>query len=169
MTDFDLAFTFITKWEGGSRITNDPDDPGGLTKYGLSKRANPDLDIENLTEDQAKEVYQIRYWIAGKCDKLRFPVNVAHFDACVNCGVIQSAKFLQRAVDVEDDGIVGPHTLSAIVTQNQEAICRKMIKERVEYYRYIAEHKPSSAKYLQGWMNRIADLKRFIGITQEIA
>ncbi len=58
MSDFDTAVTKTLIHEGGSRVTDDPDDRGGLTRYGISQRSYPDLDIRNLTEDQAKEVYK---------------------------------------------------------------------------------------------------------------
>mgnify|MGYP003149201708 FL=1 len=48
--------------EGGAKITRDPDDPGGLTKFGISKRSNPDVDIENLSEDDAVLIYLEKYW-----------------------------------------------------------------------------------------------------------
>lgn len=61
MADFEQAVSFVFKHEGGY-TPGIPDDPGGETNFGISKRAFPDLDIKNLTIDQAKEIYRKHYW-----------------------------------------------------------------------------------------------------------
>ncbi len=58
--NFEKAMTFIFKWEGG--YVNDGNDPGGETNFGISKRAYPNLDIKNLTKDEAKQIYYRDYW-----------------------------------------------------------------------------------------------------------
>lgn len=82
---FDKAFEYILNWEGG--YSNDPNDPGGETKYGISKRAFPDEDIKNLTKERAKEIYEEKYWKAAFCDKLSFGLALMKFDCAVNQGV----------------------------------------------------------------------------------
>ena len=59
MTEFvwDSAFDLLMLNEGG--YVNNPNDPGGETKYGVSKKAYPDIDIENLTLEQAKKIYRL--------------------------------------------------------------------------------------------------------------
>ena len=59
----------VIEREGGERLVNDPDDPGGLTKWGISKRAHPDEDIANLTLDDAIRIYQDKYWKPSKVSK----------------------------------------------------------------------------------------------------
>lgn len=159
---FDQAFRFAMKWEGGATITNDPDDPGGLTKYGISKKAHPDLDIENLTEEDAKKVYMRDYWLNGICDFLPHPVNIVHFDACVNTGITRAARLLQKAADVEDDGIIGPKTREAIKLKDPNLLALAMINERDNFYRELALSRPVMGKYLRGWMNRTEDLRKEI-------
>jgi lysozyme family protein len=65
------------------------------------------------------EIYWRKHWQAGRCERMPWPVNLAHFDACVNTGLRQAAKFLQRAVDAEDDGRIGPLTLRAMVERDR--------------------------------------------------
>jgi hypothetical protein len=79
---FDKAFELIIGLEGD--YSNDPDDPGGETKYGICKRYNPGIDIKNLTVDQAKDIYLTRYWIPAGCDSVPFPFDVCLFDGAVN-------------------------------------------------------------------------------------
>jgi lysozyme family protein len=102
---------------------NDPDDNGGETKFGVAKNANMDLDIANLTWDQAKTVYFKRYWLNGSCDKLPNRVGVLHFDGCVNHGVGRANKFLQQALGVGVDGVIGPITAAKAHSLNDVSIC----------------------------------------------
>jgi lysozyme family protein len=85
MSDFDRAFTFVIGEEGN--YSNDPNDPGGETKFGISKRAHPDVDIVNLTEDGAKAIYKRDYWDVLGLDKLPWSVSLCLFDSAVNQGV----------------------------------------------------------------------------------
>lgn len=83
---FDEAFNLIIGFEGG--YSNDPNDPGGETKFGISKRAHPKLDIKNLTLDQAKEIYFRDYWQSAGCPGIPVKAHqIAVFDCAVNQGV----------------------------------------------------------------------------------
>ncbi len=81
---FDAAFNIVVGVEGG--YVENPSDPGGATKYGISKRQYPFLDIENLTLEQAKAVYLRDYWHACKCDEMPWDMALAMFDCAVNQG-----------------------------------------------------------------------------------
>ncbi|MDX1352535.1 MAG: glycosyl hydrolase 108 family protein [Thiomicrorhabdus sp.] len=126
---FERAFEFILKWEGG--YVNDPDDSGGETKFGVSKRAHPHLDIKNLTEDQAKEVYYRDYWMKLEFRNLPDRCKAYAFDTAVNMGV-DFAKFLCLFAD------------------------SKMINERIKRYNKIAA-RGNNIKFLRGWINRATD------------
>lgn len=97
---FAQAIAFTLQREGG--YVNDPDDPGGETNFGLSKRAYPELDIRNLTLEQAAAVYRLDYWkkpginLVAEVAPL---VAVRLFDLGVNCGTVTAAKMLQRAIN----------------------------------------------------------------------
>lgn len=79
--NYDAAFRIVIGLEG--RPTNDPDDPGGFTIWGLSKKYNPSVGPDT-TIDEAKNFYLAKYWGPAGCDKLPFPLDICVFDARVN-------------------------------------------------------------------------------------
>jgi lysozyme family protein len=111
MSIFDRAVALIIEKEGG--YVNDPRDPGGETKFGISRRAYPALDIANLTVEQAASVYRRDYWDTCQCDGLPPDVAVLVFDCAVNQGVGAAKLLLQESAGVKADGVVGPATLAA--------------------------------------------------------
>ena len=112
---FNDAFTRLLGHEGG--YSNNPADPGKATMWGVTEavaRANGYAgDMRDLPQDFAKKVYQKSYWDSCRCDSLPDAVRFDVFDGAVNSGPGQSVKWLQRAVGVADDGVVGPITLKA--------------------------------------------------------
>jgi lysozyme family protein len=141
--------------------TNDANDPGGETKFGLSKNENPNLDIANLTWDQAKAAYYSLYWLSGHCDKLPGRIAALQFDGNVNNGVGESAKFLQRAVGADADGDIGPATLATVAKFDPIAVCNAICDQRAAYYHDIVARKPSQAMYIDGWMRRVNEMRTF--------
>jgi lysozyme family protein len=109
---FEEAVNSILEYEGG--YINDPNDPGGETKYGISKRAYPSLNIAALKVEEAKGIYKRDYWDKCRCDELPDGVNFAVFDCAVNQGVKTAILLLQEALKVTADGIIGPATLNAV-------------------------------------------------------
>jgi lysozyme family protein len=89
----------VIEKEGG--YVNDPDDPGGETKYGISKKAFPKEDIKNLTIVRAKDIYYTKYWKPSKAYLIPDELQHIYFDMCVNFGIIGAGKVLQRALMVE--------------------------------------------------------------------
>ncbi|MFA5285008.1 MAG: glycosyl hydrolase 108 family protein [Smithellaceae bacterium] len=83
-SSYEIGVKLTLNLEGNATYTNDPDDPGGATKYGISKRYNPDVDVKNLTLKKAKEIYLKKYWIPAGCDNAPFPLDIALFDSQVN-------------------------------------------------------------------------------------
>ncbi len=140
---------------------NDPDDRGGETKYGVAKNANPDLDITNLDWEGAKEVYFRRYWINGSCDRLPSRIAVLHFDGCVNHGVGRANKFLQRALEVSDDGVIGPATQAKAAASDEYEVCHAICDQRAKFYRNIVLNNSSQGKYLNGWLRRINEMRAY--------
>lgn len=92
MSDFDKAFEIVIGHEGG--YVDNPRDPGGRTKYGISQRSYPKLDIKNLTLDQAKQIYFDNYWKASGADKYPWPMSYFIFDVAVNSGVGRARQLL---------------------------------------------------------------------------
>ena len=97
----------VLRREGGDKITRDPDDPGGLTKFGISKRSNPDIDIENLTEDEAVLIYLEKYWKPSRASELSLQLQDMYFDMVVNFGQRRAVKILQQASNHKSRGKPG--------------------------------------------------------------
>lgn len=148
--NFDKAFETLIDHEGG--YVNDSRDPGGETKYGVSKRAYPDVDIKNLTLEQAKAIYKRDYWDRARCDDLPPQVAFQVFDTAVNSGIGQSIRFLQRAVGVADDGNVGPLTINAVKRLDAESLAARFNGQRLEFMTKLS----TWDVYGRGWARRVA-------------
>jgi len=141
--------------------TNDSNDPGGETKYGISKNKNPNIDIARLDWPSAEAIYYNDYWLAGHCDKLPGRIAALQFDGNVNNGVNQSAKFLQRSIGVVADGSIGPATLAAIANADPINVCNLICNQRAIFYNDIVSRNPSQSIYLNGWLRRINEMRVF--------
>jgi len=148
----------VIEREGGATITNDSDDPGGLTKYGISKRSNPDLDIENLTLEEAIDIYKERYWVPSKASRLEFELAESYFDMVVNAGKRRAIKILQEACNHKGhalvvDGMIGKATIGACKSLESS----RFRAFRVKYYVELVARKPSLMKYYFGWFRRAVE------------
>lgn len=161
---FDEAVAFTLKWEGD--LSDDKDDPGGLTRYGISHKAHPEIDIANLTIEQAKEIYYHSYWLAGSCDDLPKKTAIAHFDACVNCGIARATKFLQKALRVTEDGVFGPVTHKTAIKSDDTELARECIEYRKMFYEILASKHQHLHIFLNGWLNRVRDLEMYVGVNK---
>ena len=147
---FEKAFKYVIYNEGG--YVNDPSDLGGETKYGISKRSYPHLDIKNLTLEQAKKIYLCDYWLKGKFEQISDDTLATQlFDLSVNLGIKAETIVLQRALR---DGLLGPITLSATNNADPQALLAAMKSEAAGYYRLIAARNPQQQKFLSGWLRR---------------
>jgi lysozyme family protein len=86
---------------------------------------------------------------------------VLHFDGCVNHGVTRANKFLQEAVGVEADGVLGPMSLEAINSSDPFETCKGICDNREEFYNAIVERKPAQSRFLNGWLRRINEIEGF--------
>ncbi|MDR2781648.1 MAG: hypothetical protein LBB21_04325 [Holosporaceae bacterium] len=152
------AFEYLMYHEGG--YVNDKQDAGGETKYGISKRSYPHLDIKNLTQDQARQIYFADFWMKSKCeDIVDENVAIKLFDLAVHAGIPQAVKLIQRALratetQVVEDGIIGPATLAAINKADPTDLLAALKSETAGYYRLIASTNPSQQRFIQGWLSR---------------
>lgn len=146
--NFDQAFKLLIGHEGG--YVNDPQDPGGETKFGISKRSYPALDIANLTLEQAKEIYLRDYWAPASAapDVIKFDL----FDMAVNSGVETAVRMLQRAVGTGEDGVLGPITLQAANSMNPMRLALRFNAARLRFYTSLAIW----PRFGKGWARRIA-------------
>jgi lysozyme family protein len=152
------AFDCVMMHEGG--YSNDPQDAGGETKYGISKRSYPHLNIKNLTRDQAKQIYFVDFWMKCKCENIE-DENIAAklFDLAVHTGISQAVKLMQRALraagtQVAEDGIIGPETLAAVSKTDSTDLLAAFRSEAAGYYRLILSKDPSYRRFIDGWINR---------------
>jgi lysozyme family protein len=157
MKNFNEIIEKVLEHEGG--YVNDPKDLGGETKYGITKRFYPDIDIKNLTIEQAKEIYKKDYWDRNKVESL--PQNLWHiyFDMCVNMGKRTAVKVLQRAAvnkgkDIEVDGGLGPMTIGALKGVELD----RVRAFRVKYYVDLITTKPEQEKFYLGWFRRALEV-----------
>lgn len=157
MTAFDSAFETLMEHEGG--YVNHPDDPGGETRYGISKRSYPSEDIANLTISRAREIYLRDYWHKVSGDLLPPAVALVTFDAAVNSGVARAVRWLQLAVDAVPDGIIGPRTLAAVRASNPEDLVVELLEMRLAFM----ESLPTYGTFGRGWRRRIIDLAVQVG------
>lgn len=156
--NFDTAFEKLIGHEGG--YSNDPHDPGGETKFGISKRAYPALDIRNLTLADAKAIYKRDYWDRAQCDRLPPELAFDVFDAAVNSGIGQAIRWLQRSVGVADDGYVGPLTLGALVRDDDpSAVQARFNGHRLAFMTNLSTWQT----FGKGWARRIAANLQSVG------
>jgi len=148
---FDQVFDKLINHEGG--YVFNPHDPGGETKFGISKRSYPHLDIHSLTLADAKAIYRRDYWDRAQCDKMPPELAFDVFDAAVNSGIGQAIRWLQRSIGVADDGYVGPLTIRALVRDDDpSAVQARFNGHRLEFMTHLSTWQT----FGKGWARRIA-------------
>ena len=154
--NFLTAFDKLLGHEGG--YSNHPADPGGKTRYGVTEAVAREVgyrgDMRELPLDLAQRIYKERYWDAVQAESLPADVRYIVFDGAVNSGVVQSAKWLQRACGVKDDGVVGPQTIRAANALSPDGLKRKILAQRLRFMATLSNWPAFS----RGWANRISDL-----------
>ena len=155
MANFNEAFEKILRFEGG--YVNDKSDSGGETKYGISKKAFPNVDIKNLTLNEAKEIYKKVYWDKIKGDEINNQkIAEIIFDTAINMGISTAAKLAQKILNVKQDGIIGAITLNALNNVNEEVFTKDYKLARIAKYVEIA--KGDKIKFLRGWIKRVLSI-----------
>ena len=151
----ELWLVRIIGHEGGE--VNDPRDPGGHTKWGISQRSYPDLDIGALTVQDAAAIYLSDFAVPLKLWRFDDGVAFQLFDFAVNSGPRTAIRQLQQAVGVDDDGIIGPDTLAAIAARSEAALVMLVISERLDYMASLR----TWATFGRGWARRMAQNLRY--------
>ena len=155
MTAFDIAINRLLGNEGG--CVNDPNDPGGETKWGISKRSYPNLDIASLTRDQAIAIYKSDFWDKIDGDAMPPGVGFQSLDFAVNSGIQTALRALQRAIGVADDGVFGPVSLAALKAADPADTIMRLLAERLMFMTGLS----GWASFGRGWARRIAADLRF--------
>lgn len=152
---FERAFCHVLRCEGG--YSNDPNDPGGETKFGISKTYHPEVDIRSLDLSDAKTIYLNKYWLPIQCNKIaemHFGLALMIFDCAVNPGMGAAIRILQRALAIKDDGVLGMNTDAAIKVCIPEKVICDMTVYRIFYYMIRCKNDPDKNRYLKGWLRR---------------
>ena len=157
LTTFNEIIEKVLDHEGG--YVNDPTDRGGETNFGIAKRFYPDVDIKNLTREEAKKIYHQDYWRPAKCDEVSPKLRHIYFDMCVNFGRSGAVKVLQRAANAKGaglivDGGIGPKTINAIADVEHE----RVKAYRVLKFAKIVLNKPEQEKFWFGWYKRATEV-----------
>ena len=147
---FDECFAKLIGHEGG--YTAGKNDPGGETKYGISKRSYPHLDIADLNLDDAKAIYKRDFWDRAQCDRLHPDLAFQVFDGAVNSGIGNSIRWLQEASGVAVDGVVGPLTLRKVGDMEPSIIIARYNGVRLKFMASLS----TFDVFGRGWARRIA-------------
>lgn len=159
--EFELACARLLDHEGG--YVNDPDDPGGETKWGISKRSYPALNIARLDRDMAKAIYYQDFWKPlgdGAHPAIRFQT----MDFAIHSGLDTAIRKLQRAVGAADDGRFGPVSRARLNNTPVSDVLLLLLAERLEYLTNLHNW----PKYARGWSRRIAKNLRYAAIDNEV-
>ena len=160
---YDSAFKRLMILEGG-HVVNEID-PGGETKYGISKRSYPDINIKSLTQQQAKEIYRKDWWqkykydkMATMCDGDYSEIAIRIFILAINIGAKNANKVLQRGLlacgeELDIDGIIGGHTKQLLLS-NGHRIIFPFRSEAAGFYRSLVAGRPELKPFLKGWLER---------------
>lgn len=159
MAEFKRAIPIILRHEGG--YVHDPDDAGGETKFGISKRSYPKLDIAKLTEEEARKIYERDFWKPLRLDAINsHEIATKVFDSAVLIGLKRAVTFLQRAVQnagggiVPVDGKMGASTIAAVNASSPDLLLMSYRHFLVTYYEGLVETVPTNKKFLKGWVKR---------------
>lgn len=185
---FSRAHAFTAKWEGGlsdhPADTGGLTAYGASLKFVEGIAATQDgrdflerIDVRlpvtrqsmrSVTPDQARAMFRREFWNSLRLDDYPFGVALTLYDAAVNCGCAQSVKFAQRGynacvgpngVRLAVDGKAGPLTRKALCAHATPAVLTAMLDARQRFYEELAANKPSQAVFLDGWTNRVNDLR----------
>jgi lysozyme family protein len=172
MADAKIAINLTLVHEGG--FQNDPGDPGNWTggaqgvgelkgtKFGISAHEFPDLDIKNLTQDQAIDAYTHGrppdvppYW-NSLFNQINDQVESNKiFDLGFLFGPGTVIKYAQGLLKLVEDGIFGPHTLAALNAAEPQTFVSALKAVLVSHAIGIANARPAERKDLVGWISRI--------------
>ena len=159
--NFENALEHVLKSEGG--FVNNPKDPGGMTNLGVTKAVweeylgHPvgEADMRALTPEKVAPMYKRKYWDACKCDALPAGVDYLVFDFAVNAGVGRSAKILQRALGVPEDGAIGPTTLHNVSVMDRGELIARFSEAKEEFYKSLK----TFDTFGKGWLSRVAEVR----------
>lgn len=145
----------IQTWEG-EHYHNVPGDPGGGTKFGISQRAYPKLDIENLTLAEAHEIYVRDYWNKIHADSVHDPkIAWKLFDISVNSGVLGAVTVVARAIAKIDTPL--DESIALLNNMDSRVAMDRIMLAQIRRYVTIVSSNATKIKFLLGWLRRALD------------
>jgi len=156
MANYNDAIVITLAREGGSRFTDVTNDKGGATKYGISQTAYPTVDIRNLTEQQARDIYKRDYWDRIRGDDIHSQLIAENiFDTAVNMGTRTACRLVQITLNIEPiDGVIGSESLAVINQQDEKTFIAHFTLAKIARYAKICMKDKTQSKFLLGWVNR---------------
>ena len=159
--NFDKCLTLLLQHEGG--FVNHPSDPGGATNRGVTKKVWEEWvgktvsidDMKAPTVEDVKPLYKKNYWDRVRGDDLPAGVDYVCFDVAVNSGVVRSGKFLQSALGLPTDGIIGPATLAAVANHNPRELVTDVCDRRMAFLQAL----PTWSVFGKGWGRRVKEVE----------
>ena len=162
MTDnFEQCLALVLKHEGG--FVNHLQDPGGMTNLGVTKKVweayvGHEVDeaaMRALGPEDVTPLYKKNYWEKVKADRLARGVDYCVFDCAVNSGPSQAVKFIQRALNVTADGVIGALTIAAAEQRDPAELVEQFCEERLHFLQSLKTW-PTFGK---GWQRRVDEVK----------
>ena len=159
----DISIRKILEHEGG--FVNHPKDPGGATNKGITiatfrryiKRNGTIADLKAMTIAQAVKVYKAQYWDKVRADELPSGIDYTVADFAVNSGPSRAARYLQAALNVAQDGVIGSQTIAAAQAADPKTIIRKINADRLAFMKRIRNGKLWKT-FGRGWQRRVDDV-----------
>lgn len=158
---FAAALEFTLRWEGG--VSNDPDDPGGLTYRGVTQATYdayrrgmglPRRAVTEMADDELRAIYS-RFWREVRGDEVPAPLNAVLFDFAVNAGARRAIRALQAVGGLTCDGIFGPVTMAYVRSNDPVKLAARVLDARAGYYVGLCALREANEKWLRGWLARV--------------
>ena len=165
------ALEFTLRWEGG--YVNHPADPGGATNKGVTKKVYDSYrhgkglspnDVRSITDTEVHDIYKNGYWARANCPILAVDLDTVQFDTAVNMGVGRAIKFIQKSTGCVADGAWGPKTAAAVAGCDLGKTLKVYCDTREAFYGGLVRRRPKMKVFMKGWMNRLNDLRGFVGL-----
>jgi lysozyme family protein len=160
--NFEQSLAFVLKSEGG--FVNNPHDPGGMTNLGVTKdtweswvgHEVDEATMRALGPADVTPLYRRNYWDRVVGDQLPAGVDYCVFDCAVNAGTSQAVKILQRALNVNADGIIGVQTIAAAQQREVSELIEQFCEERLHFLQSLS----TWSTFGTGWQRRVEEVKQ---------
>lgn len=172
---FQYAMKTIIKHEGG--LSENKDDPGGVTAYGISLRyiksahlcidgdcSDSANEIIHLTLTDADQIYYRNWYEHYHYDKIKNEDLLTDImDFSINAGSCEAHKLIQRAINNIDNQnriancVLTQKTIDKINSLEPIIFHSAFQQEQTDFYKQIVRRNPHLKVFLKGWLRRIGD------------